>query len=54
MSLIDLADSELHQLRLQACERIAKLMIDSVKDDAYLFTDVLLKRHVPRLYFLIL
>ena len=43
-SLIDLADSELHRLRFQACERIAKLMIDSVHDDSYLFTDVLLRR----------
>ena len=42
--MIELAESELFHLRMQACERIAKLMIDSVKDDEYLFTQVLLKR----------
>jgi hypothetical protein len=46
MSLTDLADSELYRLRVQACERMAKLMIDDVKDTAYLFTDVLLKRYL--------
>jgi hypothetical protein len=44
-SLMELAESELHRLRFAACERIAKLMIDSVQDDAYLFTDMLLKRY---------
>lgn len=44
-SLMELAESELHRLRFAACERIAKLMIDSVHDDAYLFTDMLLKRY---------
>ena len=48
-SLIELADSELFRLRMQACERIAKLMIDSVQDDEYLFTQVLLKRSSPLL-----
>jgi hypothetical protein len=46
MSLTDLADSELHRLRMQTCERMAKLMIDDMKEDAYLFTDVLLKRYI--------
>lgn len=45
-SLIELAESELFRLRMQACERIAKLMIDSVQDDEYLFTQVLLKRYL--------
>jgi hypothetical protein len=46
-SFIELAESELFRLRMQTCERIAKLMIDAVKDDDYLFTQVLLKRSVP-------
>jgi hypothetical protein len=49
-SFIELAESELHRLRIAACERIAKLMIDSVKDDNYLFTDVLLKRYTLRCF----
>jgi len=45
-SLADLDESELNRLRMQACERMAKLMIDSItNDDAYLFTDVLLRRY---------
>ena len=44
-SLTDLDESELHRLRMQGCERMAKLMIDSItSNDAYLFTDVLLRR----------
>jgi len=44
-SLTDLDESELNRLRMQGCERMAKLMIDSItNDDAYLFTDVLLRR----------
>ena len=42
--MIELAESELFHMRMQTCERIAKRMIDSVQDDEYLFTQVLLKR----------
>jgi len=44
MSFKDLTDSELHALRAVACDRIAKLIIDSISDDHYLYTDILLKR----------
>jgi hypothetical protein len=40
----ELADADLHALRVTTCDRIAKLIIDSVNDDRYLFTDLLLKR----------
>src|SRR5271167_1788556 len=43
-SWIELTDADLHKLRVTACDRMAKLIIDSVKDDRYLFTDLLLKR----------
>ena len=40
----ELADVDLHDLRVTTCDRMAKLIIDSVDDDKYLFTDILLKR----------
>lgn len=44
MISIDLANTELHRLRMQTCERIAKLMINGIKDDTFLFTQVLLQK----------
>lgn len=43
----ELADADLYDLRVTTCDRMAKLIIDSVDDDHYLFTDILLKRFVP-------
>lgn len=43
-SYSELADADLHELRITTCDRMAKLIIDSVDDDKYLFTDMLLKR----------
>jgi hypothetical protein len=43
----ELADADLYALRVTTCDRIAKLIIDSVNDDHYLFTDLLLKRSFP-------
>jgi hypothetical protein len=40
----ELADADLYALRVTTCDRMAKLIIDSVNDDHYLFTDLLLKR----------
>jgi len=40
----ELADADLHGLRVTTCDRMAKLIIDSVDNDKYLFTDILLKR----------
>jgi hypothetical protein len=40
----ELADADLHALRVTTCDRMAKLIIDSIDDDHYLFTDLLLKR----------
>ena len=43
-SWMELADADLYVLRVATCDRLAKLIIDSVHDDHYLFTDLLLKR----------
>jgi hypothetical protein len=43
--LMELADADLHHLRVTTCDRMAKLIIDSIDDDRYLFTDILLKRY---------
>jgi hypothetical protein len=40
----ELADADLYGLRVTTCDRMAKLIIDSVDNDKYLFTDILLKR----------
>lgn len=40
----ELADADLYALRVTTCDRMAKLIIDSIEDDRYLFTDLLLKR----------
>jgi len=47
-SWMELADADLYALRVTTCDRMAKLIIDSVKDDRYLFTDILLKRYYWR------
>ena len=41
----ELADADLYALRVTTCDRMAKLIIDSIEDDRYLFTDLLLKRY---------
>ena len=43
----ELADADLYALRVTTCDRMAKLIIDSIDDDRYLFTDLLLKRSGP-------
>ena len=43
----ELADADLYALRVTTCDRMAKLIIDSIDDDHYLFTDLLLKRYGP-------
>jgi hypothetical protein len=45
-ALQELADADLYALRVATCDRMAKLIIDSVDDDRYLFTDILLKRYI--------
>jgi hypothetical protein len=42
--MVELADADLYSLRMVTCDRMAKLIIDSVEDDKFLFTDILLKR----------
>jgi hypothetical protein len=43
-SFKELADAELYDLRVVTCDRMAKLIIDSIDDEHYLYTDILLKR----------
>lgn len=40
----DLTEADLHHLRKLASEHMAKLIVDSVSDHEYLFTDLLLRR----------
>jgi hypothetical protein len=41
---IDLANAELHKLRFKTCETMARVMIDGVRDENFLFTQILLRR----------
>lgn len=42
---LELWDAELHDLRIVACEVLAKKLIEMEEDEAYLFQEVLLKRY---------
>lgn len=44
-AMLELWDSELHDLRAEACEVIAKKIIEDEDDMTYLMQDVLLKRY---------
>lgn len=44
-ALVELWDSDLHNIRATACEVIAKNLIETKDDHDYLFRDILLKRY---------
>ncbi|GAM84500.1 hypothetical protein ANO11243_024960 [Dothideomycetidae sp. 11243] len=44
-ALLELWDSELHEVRATACEVVAKRLIEAEEDFGYLFQEILLKRY---------
>lgn len=42
---LEIYDAELYLLRAEACQVIAKRLIESIEDNEYLFHEVLLKRY---------